>query len=85
MRMLLQQQSDLGLHCLLSLVCRSINLELFGKFQVIPGPSVLLKSPPKGKHADTPEPEGEDMEEGEDYESKIVSCYTVYFIYSVVK
>lgn len=40
---------------------------------VIPGPSVLLKSPPKGKHADTPEPEGEEMEEGEDYESKIES------------
>lgn len=35
----------------------------------VPGPSVLLKNPPKGKNADTPEPE--DMDEGEDYDEKI--------------
>ena len=39
--------------------------------QVVPGPSVLLKNPPKGRNADTPDPEG--MEEGQDYDEKIVS------------
>ena len=36
-----------------------------------PGPSVLLKAPPKGKNADTPP--GEEEEEGDDYDTKIVS------------
>ena len=35
---------------------------------------MLLKTPPKGKHADTPDPEAMEEEgEGEDYEEKIVS------------
>lgn len=38
----------------------------------VPGPSVLLKNPPKGKHADTPDPEAME-EEGEDYDEKIES------------
>ena len=44
-------------------------------FQVVPGPSVLLKNPPKGRNADTPDPEG--MEEGQDYDEKIVSTKNV--------
>jgi len=45
----------------------------------IPGPSVFLKDPPKGKNAAAEEG---DEEEGEDYEAKIVISQT-RFLFSL--